>query len=111
LTEKQKEAKEKKKQRDHIKQLKETALEPPKKLIAAGNRLAFQSKFSELRPQYSTIKEAFGAASTAVKEMAANETEVSFLRAAPLVNCSGVLTHVSDSKTKPRRTVLPTRPL
>ncbi|KAJ5630780.1 uncharacterized protein N7484_010880 [Penicillium longicatenatum] len=75
LTEKQKEAKEKKKQRDHIKQLKETALEPPKKLIAAGNRLAFQSKFSELRPQYSTIKEAFGAASTAVKEMAANETE------------------------------------
>ncbi|KAJ5660040.1 hypothetical protein N7507_006491 [Penicillium longicatenatum] len=75
LTEKQKEAKEKKKQRDHIRQLKETALEPPKKLIAAGNRLAFQSKFSELRPQYSTIKEAFGAASTAVKEMAANETE------------------------------------
>ncbi|KAJ6006336.1 hypothetical protein N7451_004280 [Penicillium sp. IBT 35674x] len=75
LTEKQKEAKEKKKQRDHIKQLKETALETPKKLIAAGHRLAFQAKFSELRPQHSTIKETFGAASTAVKEMTADESE------------------------------------
>ncbi|KAJ5546772.1 hypothetical protein N7494_004357 [Penicillium frequentans] len=75
LTEKQKEAKEKKKQRDHIKQLKETALETPKKLIAAGHRLAFQSKFSELRPQHSDIKETFSAASTAVKDMTADESE------------------------------------
>lgn len=82
LTEKQKEAKEKKKQRDHIKQLKETALETPKKLIAAGHRLAFQAKFSELRPQHSEIKETFSAASTAVKDMTADESEVSLRRAA-----------------------------
>lgn len=91
LTEKQKEAKEKKKQRDHIKQLKETALETPKKLIAAGHRLAFQSKFSELRPQHSTIKETFSAASTAVKDMTADESEVSLCRPA-LSCCSSILT-------------------
>lgn len=51
LTEKQKEAKEKKESRDLVKQLKETALQPPKKLPQTARAIATQHKLKELREQ------------------------------------------------------------
>ncbi|KAJ5777448.1 hypothetical protein N7520_000694 [Penicillium odoratum] len=86
LTEKQKEKlkedKEKKKQRDHINALKETALEPPKKLTVSAHLVALQSKLAELKSQYPTQKEAFGAASSAVKDIPAHEYERHQIQAA-----------------------------
>jgi hypothetical protein len=64
LTEKQKEAKEKKENRELIKQLKETALQPPKKLAQTSRAIATQYKLKEvreqnpLRPQAEIFKEA-----------------------------------------------------
>jgi outer membrane translocation and assembly module TamA len=51
LTEKQKEAKEKKESRELVKQLKETALQPPKKLAATARSIATQHKLKEVREQ------------------------------------------------------------
>lgn len=51
LTEKQKEAKEKKESRELVKQLKETALQPPKKLPQTARAIATQAKLKELREQ------------------------------------------------------------
>ncbi|KAJ5370358.1 uncharacterized protein N7496_006450 [Penicillium cataractarum] len=55
LTEKQKEAKEKKESRELIKQLKETALQPPKKLPQVARSIAIQHKIKELREQSSSM--------------------------------------------------------
>ncbi|KAJ5489344.1 hypothetical protein N7539_004234 [Penicillium diatomitis] len=54
LTEKQKEAKEKKESRELLKQLKTTALQPPKKLPQTSRAVATQSKLNELKTQSSS---------------------------------------------------------
>ncbi|KAJ5939554.1 hypothetical protein N7466_002688 [Penicillium verhagenii] len=74
-TERQKELKAKEKQRDLIKKLKETALEPPAKLKSQPHHIAFKSKFAEIKSQYSTVPEAFSATVAAIKTIPANEFE------------------------------------
>ncbi|CEJ59018.1 hypothetical protein PMG11_07655 [Penicillium brasilianum] len=58
LTEEQKEKKEKKESRELVKRLKETALQPPKKLPQVARSIAIQSKIKEVREQSSLRKPA-----------------------------------------------------
>lgn len=78
LTEKQKEAKEKKESRELVKQLKETALQPPKKLPQVARSIAIQHKIKELREQSSstTPVEIFKEAVSQVYSQRLNEADV-----------------------------------
>ncbi|KAJ5740768.1 hypothetical protein N7493_000640 [Penicillium malachiteum] len=75
LTEKQKEAKAKKAERDSIKQLKETALQAPKKLSQRAHTLALQAKLPEVRDRNKSQNENFAATVKFVKQMPSYEFE------------------------------------
>lgn len=79
LTEKQQEAKKIKEEKDHIKQLKETALTLPKKLPFTFQGVAMQTKLVEVRGQYKTMAEAFQKASDLVKTIEGHEKQVCLL--------------------------------
>lgn len=80
LTEKQKEAKEKKESRELVKQLKETALQPPKKLPQAARSIAIQHKLKELKEQSPSLSqvEIFKEAITQVHSQRLNEANVRY---------------------------------
>lgn len=75
LTEKQKEAKEKLKAREHLKELKETALTSPKKLPQSAYLLAVQDKMPQARTENQTQKEIFTATVEVVKGLSPLEQE------------------------------------
>lgn len=76
LTEKQKENKAKQQQREHIKALKETALQPPKKLSVKPNNLAFMELHPANKQTTSSVTEAFVKTVNQVKELPRHEYEV-----------------------------------
>lgn len=76
LTEAQKEAKKVKAEKEHIKQLKVTALTPPKKLAQTFHALAVQSTLPGLKGQYTTMPEAFKLCCEKIKHIDGYEKQV-----------------------------------
>lgn len=76
LTEKQEEAKKHKEHLAHVRQLKITALTPPKRLSTSFQPLALQEKLLDIKGQHAQAKDAFKAASELVKDMGTHDREV-----------------------------------
>jgi hypothetical protein len=79
LTEEQLARKKLKEDRAQIKQLKLTALQPPKKLPYSFYTLALQAKLPELKGQYPTMGEAFKQAPALIKTIEGYEKQVCLL--------------------------------
>jgi hypothetical protein len=76
LTKEEKEARDIKQEKAHIKELKAIALTPPKKLPSTFHSCAMQAKVPQLKGQYTNMSEAFKLVSEMTKNMGAEERQV-----------------------------------